>query len=418
MLRKHLSQLCTLLFSLILCSSLFAESTAENPRIDHLPTPQSVQKPDFTPAPPQVGAKGYLLIDADSGRVLAEKGVDTRMDPASLTKLMTVYIVSAALQAGEVNLEDAVPVSIKAWRTGGSKMFIKEGDNVPLKKLLQGVIVSSGNDASIALAEYLAGSEEAFANLMNQQATILGMHDSHFTNATGFSNTEHYSTPRDMAKLARAVIKHYPEDYQWYKQKSFEYNGIRQENRNRLLWRDASVDGLKTGHTDAAGYCLVASAQRGNMRLIAVVMGAKDEPGRLTAAQQLLNYGFRFYETHKVYAGGSILSQPRVWKGNQKKSPMGIVEDLYVTIPKGQYKHLSAQIEHDTPLEAPLSKGEVYGHVVIKLKNKVHAKFPLIALQDNPKGGIWRRFTDSITLSVKRLVSSKTDDSEAGSAAA
>ncbi|KZZ19603.1 D-alanyl-D-alanine carboxypeptidase, partial [Oleiphilus sp. HI0080] len=277
-------------FTSLLLLALFASSAAS--------------KPALIPAPPQVGASSYVLMDATTGEIIIEENANESLPPASLTKMMTAYIVESEIAQGNVSLTDEVPVSVKAWRTGGSKMFIKEGTKVLLEDLLKGVIIQSGNDASIALAEYLAGSEEAFADIMNQQAIQLGMTGSNFMNATGLPSDSHYSTAHDMALLAKAIIQHYPEQYAVYKEKYFTYNNIRQPNRNRLLWRDKSVDGLKTGHTEEAGYCLVSSAKRDDMRLISVVMGTSSEEARVKETQKLLNYGFRYYETTPLYTAG------------------------------------------------------------------------------------------------------------------
>src|SRR5690554_127605 len=300
-----------------------------------------------TPAAPQLGAPSYILVDFHSGQELAGKNADERMEPASLTKLMTVYAVLHELNAGRLSLDDQVTVSEKAWRAEGSRMFIEVGTKVSVEKLLRGVIIQSGNDASIALAEHIAGSEGTFAQLMNQYAQTLGMTGTHFMNATGLPHPEHFSTARDLAKLAAAIIREFPEHYSLYSEKQFTYNGITQYNRNKLLWRDPSVDGLKTGHTQSAGYGLITSAQRENMRLISVVMGTKGEDDRAQQSQALLNYGFRFFETHRLYAAGTALAEPRVWKGVTEYLPLGLSRDLYVTIPRNQYEQLDASMSVD-----------------------------------------------------------------------
>ncbi|MEW8156302.1 MAG: D-alanyl-D-alanine carboxypeptidase family protein, partial [Candidatus Thiodiazotropha endolucinida] len=293
-----------------------------------------------TPAPPDVAASGYLLVDFHSGKVLAEKGAGNRLEPASLTKIMTAYAVFRELKQGNINLEDNVLISEKAWRTPGSRMFIEVGKKVKVIDLVKGMIIQSGNDACVALAEHIAGSEATFAELMNNIARELGMTNTHFTNSTGLPDDDHYTTPADIAKVAAATIRDFPEYYLWYSDRSFVFNDITQHNRNKLLWRDNSVDGIKTGHTEAAGYCLVASAQRESMRLISVVMGTKGEEARAQASQSLLNYGFRFYETHQLYTAGEVLNRARIWKGDKEKLPLGLSQDLNVTIPRHQYQNL------------------------------------------------------------------------------
>jgi len=355
-----------------------------------------INNPTVIPKAPDLPVKGYILLDAASGDIIANNNADMRLAPASLTKIMTLYVISNALKTGQANLDDAVHVSEKAWRTGGSRMFIKVDTKVPVKELLQGIIVASGNDACVALSEHIAGTEKSFADLMNQTAQSLGMNSSHFVDSTGLPNANHYTTPKDLAILAQALIRDFPDNYHWYKQKWFTYNGIKQPNRNRLLWRDDSVDGIKTGHTDAAGYCLVASAERGNMRLIAVVMGAKSDTARANNTEAMLNYGFRFFETKHLYAQDQELDTPRIWKGETKTTPMGVQHDIIVTIPKGHEAKLKTEIVLNDNLEAPIVKDQVYGHLVVSLDGKELANQPLVALSDNPRGGIWARTRDSI----------------------
>ncbi len=383
-----------------------AQSTTEDlPSLANLPRPAALN-PILTPDPPHLDAKGYILIDANSGKILAGKNIDERMEPASLTKLMTLYVISTAIKQGRITLNDEVTISKKAWKTGGSRMFLKEGQRVPVKDLIRGIIVDSGNDACVAMAEYIAGSEDAFASLMNQEAQALGMTNSHFAESTGLPKSDHYSTPRDLGILTRAIIKNFPNDYQWYKEKWFTFNGIKQPNRNRLLWWDKSVDGLKTGHTKEAGFCLISSAMRHGMRLISVVMGTPTDNARAEESQRLLNYGYRFFETHKLYGAGIPLIEPRIWKGKSKHIPMGLMHDFYVTIPSGQYKNLTANIKLKGALHAPIEKGQQYGDVVVKLSGKPYANLPLVALQNDPRGGIWRRMTDSIGLTFHNMFAS------------
>lgn len=370
-----------------------------------IPIPTQPQTPIITPNAPTLDAKGYILIDATSGKVLAEKNADVHMAPASLTKLMSLYIISTALKNGTIHLDDKVRVSKKAWQTDGSRMFIKANDEVTVRDLLQGVVVASGNDATVALAEFVAGTEEAFTNVMNTQAKNLGMNNSHFLDSTGLPNPNHYSTPRDLSTLAQAIIKHFPDDYKLYSEKWFTYKGIRQPNRNRLLWRFQYADGLKTGHTNDAGYCLVASAVKDNMRLISVVMGSPNDEARTEDSIRLLTYGFRFYETHKFYNSGTTVAKVRVWKGQNKEMALGIDHDLFVTAPAGQYKNLKTSIELNEPIKAPIAKGQVYGKLNILFNNQVIQSEPLVALSNNPKGGFWRRFCDSINFSYYKLFS-------------
>jgi D-alanyl-D-alanine carboxypeptidase (penicillin-binding protein 5/6) len=351
-----------------------------------------------TPAPPEVAASGYLLVDFHSGKALAEKGASNRLEPASLTKIMTAYAVFRELKQGNINLEDSVLISEKAWRTPGSRMFIEVGKKVKVIDLIKGMIIQSGNDACVALAEHIAGSEATFAELMNNHARELGMTDTHFTNSTGLPDDDHYTTPADIAKVAAATIREYPEYYPWYSDKSFVFNNITQHNRNKLLWRDDSVDGIKTGHTEAAGYCLVASAQRENMRLISVIMGTSGEETRAQASQSLLNYGFRFYETHQLYAAGEVLNRPRIWKGNKENLPLGLEQNLNVTIPRHQYENLDAHMEIEPKIMAPVKQGEVIGHVSVTLNGETVAKAPLVALKNITEGNIWQQIKDSALL--------------------
>ncbi len=357
-----------------------------------------LQAAALVPAPPKIAASGYLLFDMNSGRVLAESHADDRLEPASLTKIMTAYAVFRELREGNISLDDKVLVSEKAWKMPGSRMFIEVGKQVSVRDLLKGMIIQSGNDASVALAEYVAGDEATFAKLMNQHAQRLGMAHSHFVNSTGLPDPDHYTTPRDIARVTAALIREFPDYYAMYKEKAFTYNGITQNNRNRLLWRDATVDGVKTGHTEAAGYCLVSSAQRDNMRLISVVMGTASDKARARESQTLLNYGFRFFETHKLYSAGQPLTKARVWKGEREQVDLGLAEDLYVTIPRRQYKALKIRSEVKPGLMAPLARGSKAGRLVVTLEGEPVSERPLVALQDDPEGGIWRQLTDSVLL--------------------
>ncbi|MBA4724997.1 D-alanyl-D-alanine carboxypeptidase family protein [Stutzerimonas frequens] len=350
------------------------------------------------PSPPQLAAKSYMLMDAASGEVLVEHNGDERLPPASLTKLMTAYIATLEIQKGQISDSDMVTVSEKAWRTGGSRMFIQVNTQVSVDDLLHGIIIQSGNDASVAMAEHIAGSEEAFADLMNATAQRLGMTNSHFMNATGLPDPEHYSSANDMAKLARAIIYEDPAHYAIYAQKEFLWNNIKQPNRNLLLWRDKTVDGLKTGHTEEAGYCLVASAVRDNMRLISVVFGTDSEQARAAETQKLLTYGFRFFETRTFYQKGAELAEAQVWKGQQSKLKAGLAQDLTMTLPRGQVEKLQAVMSFNGTLTAPIQQGDVVGKVEVKLDDKVVRSTDLVALETVEEGGLFRRFWDSIRL--------------------
>ncbi len=350
------------------------------------------------PAPPQIAARAYLVMDADTGHIIAADREDERFPPASLTKMMTSYVVEYEIAKGNIALEDMVLVSEKAWRTGGSRMFIQEGTQVSVDDLLHGVIIQSGNDASVALAEHIAGSERAFADLMNQHARLLGMENTHFENATGLPAEDHYSTAIDLAKLGKALINEFPQHYALYSQKYFTYNNIRQPNRNKLLWRDDSVDGIKTGHTDEAGYCLVASAERDDMRLISVVMGSSSEEVRAQESQKLLSYGFRYYRTHALYEAGQVLRDEKVWAGSRDQIRLGVAENLAVTVPRGQTDQLEASIELDKVIKAPVASGDVLGQVQITLQGERVASVPLVALEAIPEGGLFKRIWHAILL--------------------
>ena len=356
----------------------------------------SVQAAVPVPAPPQVSAKNYLLMDFNSGRILAEKDADAQIEPASITKLMTSYVVYSEMEAGRLSLDEQVLISEKAWRMGGSRMYLEVGSKVSVELLLKGLIIQSGNDASVALAEHIAGGEDAFVGLMNQYAANLGMTATHYKNSTGWPDAEHLTSARDIATLAEAFIKDFPEHYKGYSEKVFTYNNIKQYNRNKLLWRDKSVDGLKTGHTDSAGYCLVSSAKRADMRLISVVLGADSEESRASVSQSLLNYGFRFYETHKLYAAGETLNQSRVWQGDKEDVALGLASDLHVTIPRGTYKNMDALMNVDANITAPLKKGSPLGEVRIMLNDEELSSVPLVALQRVEKGNFFQITKDYI----------------------
>ncbi len=351
------------------------------------------------PAPPQLSATAWILIDAKTGKILVENNADQQLAPASLTKMMSSYIISSELEQGKVSEQDEVLISVNAWKMGGSKMFIREGTRVPVIDLLRGVIIQSGNDATVALAEHVAGSEDAFADIMNQQAQLLGMTNSHFVNSTGWPSDGHLTTARDLSLLAQALINDHPDHYRIYAEKYFQYNDINQPNRNRLLWRDKSVDGVKTGHTEDAGYCLVSSSVRNGMRLIAVVMGTDSEEARARESQKLLSYGFRYYESGRVYAQGDVVeSDVRVWYGESDKVNLMVAEEVYLTIPRGARDQLKATAEVDAEIHAPLSVGQQLGELSISYQDEVLAKLPLVAESEVPEAGLFARLWDAITL--------------------
>lgn len=361
-----------------------------------LPVPAAI-----VPAPPTVNAKSYLVQDFKSGRIIVSENIDERLEPASLTKMMTVYIVSRELAAGHIHMNDKVLVSEKAWRMGGSRMFIEVNKKVSVEDLLKGVIISSGNDASVALAEYISGSEEVFASEMNLQAKELGMMNTHFINSTGWPDENHYTTARDMAILAEALIRDHPEIYSLHSMKEFTYNGIKQHNRNQLLWRDDSVDGLKTGHTDSAGFCLVASAKREDMRLISVVMGTSGPSARTKTTQTLLNYAFRFYETRKLYSANESIATNKVWKGDTDMINLGINDDLWITFPRSKYEELNAAIDIPSTIIAPVNKGEPQGVLKVTLEGQELVQRPLVALDTVREGGFFERLRDEIKLMLQ-----------------
>ncbi len=358
------------------------------------------------PPPPQVAASSYLLMDADTGDVLVENNAHEALPPASLTKIMTSYIAAMEIDAGRIHLNDQVPISVKAWKAPGSRMFVREGTTVPLEDLLQGIIVQSGNDASIAVAEHIAGSEDAFAAMMNQQAEILGMTASHFVNATGLPTEGHQSSAWDLAQLTVSLINRFPEHYQLYSERSFTYNDIEQPNRNRLLWRDRTVDGVKTGHTEEAGFCLVASALRGNMRLISVVMGTDSDEARMRESQKLLSYGFRYFETQKLYDAGVPLKTERLYYGEADEIELGLAEPVLVTIPRGSYEDLQAELSIPAAVEAPVTEGDPLGELILSLYDKEVYRAPLVALESVEQAGLFSRFMDWVSLFFADLLGS------------
>lgn len=351
-----------------------------------------------SPTAPPVAAKSYILQDFASGKIIAEQNSQQRLPPASITKLMTAYVVFNELAAGNINLSDDVLISEKAWRMVGSRSFIEVDTKVPVEVLLRGMIIQSGNDAAVALAEHIAGSEHTFAQMMNQYAQQLGMLGTNYRNATGLPDDNHYTTALDIAILSAATIRNFPDYYKWYAEKEFTYNNITQHNRNKLLWRDTSVDGLKTGFTEEAGYCLVSSAVRSDMRLISVVLGTRSVNARTQETQKLLNFGFRFFETHELYKAQDKIIDTKVWKGADKQLSLGLMEPLSVTVPRGQYKELVATTNIQSPIIAPIEIGTQLGELEIRLGDELIIQQPLVALQTVEKGGWWRRLIDTLIM--------------------
>jgi D-alanyl-D-alanine carboxypeptidase (penicillin-binding protein 5/6) len=364
--------------------------------VPNKPSPNAGARP--VPAAPTLGAKSYLLMDFNSGRILVEQNADLQVEPASITKLMTSYVVFKELAEGNITLEETAQVSEKAWRTGGSRMFIEPDMQVSVEDLIKGMVIQSGNDASVALAEHVAGSEEAFAGLMNHYGELLGMTGTSFMNSTGLPDPQHYTTARDIVLLSAAIIREFPAYYAWYAEKEFTFNNIRQHNRNTLLWRDPAIDGLKTGHTEAAGYCLATAAKRDGMRLLSAVMGSASETSRASESQTLLNYGFRFFETVQLYQAGQELARGHVWRGLTEEVTLGLEEPLFVTIPRGRYDDLDAQVEMQAELSAPLAEGVTVGKITVNLGEDLVASRFLVTLSAVEEAGFFGRSWDSLRL--------------------
>ena len=381
-----------LVLAALLCA---AQVSAQVP---NLPVPSVPSGPAPIPAAPVLGSKSYILQDFFSQQVLVEHNPDMRVEPASLTKLMTAYVVFKELSAGKIRLEDTVVVSETAWRTEGSRMFIDPTMTPIVQDLLRGVIIQSGNDACVALAEHIAGTEAAFADLMNHYSEELGMTGTHFVNSTGLPHEEHYTTARDVVRVSAATINEFPEFYAWYSEKEFTFNEIRQHNRNTLLWRDPSIDGLKTGHTQSAGFCLASSALRDGMRLVAAVLGADSESSRATESQTLMNYGFRFYETIQLYQAKTGLATAKVWKGTSEEISAGLAEPLFITIQRGRYDDLSAKVELQSELTAPLAEGAVVGSINISLDGNTIANLDLVTLAAVEQAGFVGRSWDGMKM--------------------
>ncbi len=362
------------------------------------------------PAPPQVAAKAWILMDADSGAVIAENNADERLPPASLTKMMTSYVLANEIKQGRVKRTDMVSVSEEAWSQnplfkGSSLMWIEPGKDVSIADLERGIIISSGNDACVAVAEHVAGSEKVFVDMMNSEAQELGMNDTHYMNSHGLPDPDHYTTARDLAKLARATIRNHPDQYPIYSERTFTYNGIEQYNRNLLLGEDPSVDGLKTGHTKEAGYCLVASAKRQDMRLISVVLGTKSMRSRAAESRSLLNYGFRFFETDNMVAGGKQLADPRVWKGTVDNVPVGVADDVILTVPRGSRDEIKTDLKINDGIVAPIAQGDVLGSLTLTLDDKTVYQGDVVALSPVEEGSFFSRLWDTILMWVHNLFS-------------
>jgi D-alanyl-D-alanine carboxypeptidase (penicillin-binding protein 5/6) len=367
----------------------------------------TVAAPAIIPRPPEINASSYILMDAATGHVIVEENADAALPPASLTKIMTAYIAAEEILQGNLSWQDMVHISEKAWRMEGSKMFVGVDTQVSVEDLMRGIIIQSGNDASVAIAEHIAGSEDAFADMMNQYAEVLGMTNSFFMNSSGLDTELYYNrvSARDLALLARATIRNHPDHYAMYAERDFTYNGIRQPNRNTLLFRDQNVDGMKTGWTEAAGFCLVASAARDGMRLITVVMGTESEDARAIETQKLLTYGFRYYETYKLYDANQQVSNVKVWSGQQNAVDLGIPEEVYITIPRGQAEAMSASMELDEVITAPLEQGQVMGTITVVLEDDLLYEGEVIALQSVERAGFIKRFIDWLTLFFTNLFS-------------
>lgn len=377
--------------SLLLCWPLFISFVAHAAGASLLP-----------PVPgPDIAARAYVLLDFQSGQVLQALKPDERIEPASLTKLMTAYLTFTALKQGRLKLDQTLPVSEKAWRAEGSRMFIQPNTPVRVDDLMKGMIVQSGNDACITLAEGIAGTEEAFAVLMNREAKRMGMSNTQFVNSTGLPHAQHYTSANDLAKLASAIVRDFPEYYSLYSIKEFTYNKITQPNRNRLLWQDPYVDGMKTGHTESAGFCLITSAKRGEMRLISVLIGAASDNARTAESQKLLNYGFQFYESYRLYQKGQTVASLPVYKGSANLVKAGFTRDVFLTLPKGHYAHAKATLTSRQPLLAPLALGQAVGTVTINVEGKPVINLPLQALEDVTVAGIFGRTWDSLRLLFK-----------------
>lgn len=400
--RKPLS-LAALLISL----SVVAAPPSPTPTLGQAPAAGSAAPAPSVSIPeaPALAASGYILVDGETGDVLAQNNADQRLPPASLTKMMSSYLVIDELIRGRINETNMVNISVKAWKMEGSRMYVKEGTQVSVIDLLRGEIIQSGNDATVALAEYVGGNEDAFVDMMNKKAQELGMKSTHFQNAAGLPAPEHYTTARDLAILARAVIYNHPQHYPLYAEKEFKYNNIRQPNRNRLLYLDPTVDGLKTGHTDEAGYCLVASSKRENTRLVAVVLGTASDNARATETQKLLAYGFRYFETVSLYKANTEITKARVWSGKAPEVVLGLPKDVRMSLPRGHIDDIKANVHVNETIKAPILAGQELGSLTIELDGKVINTQPLVALQPVEEASFFARLWDKIKLFFRGLFS-------------
>lgn len=383
--------------SLLIAACLINNTYSQSPQTERI-APQSAVSLTVWPQAPQITARSHILLDFLSGAILSEYNSDMRVEPASITKIMTSYVVFQELHAGGLSLDELVTVSEKAWRMEGSRMFIEVDKQVKVGDLIRGMVVQSGNDASVALAEHIAGTESAFADLMNQYAERIGMVGTHYVNVTGLPDPEHYTTAADVASLSRALIRDFPEQYAYYAEHEFTFNDVRQSNRNLLLFRDDRVDGIKTGHTNAAGYCLAASSVSDGMRLVSAVMGTGSETERAEQTQTLLNFGHRFYETVQLYERGQQLGQMRVWRGAEAQVSLQIPDDIYLTIPRGRYADLSAKMELQEPLEAPVQLGQQLGLIIVSLDDKELLRQPLVSVESVTPGNWIKRWWHGVRL--------------------
>lgn len=404
--KTRLTRLITA-FSLTLSLGLAISTQAAPAPIENPAMTTRADQPMLIPSAPNINAKAYVLMDVDSGDIIASKNMNAKHPPASLTKLMTLYLTSRALKSGVIKINDKVMISKKAWKTGGSRMFVKVGTQVPLNKLIEGIIVDSGNDATMATAQYVGGAIPNFVSMMNQQARVLGMTNSHYTDPTGLPAKEHYSTAVDLAKLARAIWLEFPEYHSWYGQKWLTYNHIRQPNRNRLLWRYPAANGMKTGHTSEAGYCLIAEADQNGMRLVSVVLGTPTDEARSTDSIRLLEYGFRFYQTNLIYQANNVVATPRIWFGDNKSIPAGVLKSFYVTLPRGDFQKATVNVVMNADIKAPVAKGQQLGTVNLNVDGKVITSRPLVALAADKKGGWWRCSTDEVSYKFHEWFGSK-----------
>lgn len=400
------------IFTTILLASAvtaYAQQPAAPIPTNSLPTPGAAstleQKPAVIPAAPQLAATGYILVDATTGSIVAENNSEERLPPASLTKMMSSYLVVDAIEKGRITEDAMVNISVKAWKMGGSRMYVKEGTQVSVIDLLRGVIIQSGNDATVALAEYISGNEDAFVDAMNQKAAQMGMTKTHFENSTGWPAEGHLTTAKDLAVLARAIVNDHPTHYPIHAEKYFFYNNIRQPNRNLLLFRDETVDGLKTGHTDEAGYCLVASSKRENTRFIAVVMGTANENARAAETEKLLAYGFRYFQTTQLYQAGQHVSTSRVWAGKTQEVTLGIPNNIVLTLPKGREQALQAKMHINEIIKAPIAAGQELGNLTVELDGQLLVNTPIVALHAVEEAGFFARLLDSLKLFFRDLFS-------------